>query len=179
LVSQNEAEAIVMKKRSINGQLRRAFWISIKEGVVTINSISQLVKELEQEYRSLNEKIKCNIKLNDLEIDIAGGNLILVTEGERKIGPYEVISSEDKMFQSGLGYVMEETRNNQKVQKGDACWRKLLASLVRKEDLEAEATTDFVFRVLTEMNLAELSSMLDFELDGVMMASIYSEGRIL
>jgi hypothetical protein len=81
------------------------------------------------------------------------------------------------MFQSELGYIMEGTRNNQKVQKGNVCWRNLLVSFVRKEDLETGAKTDFILRVLTDMNLTELSSMFNFELDGVILASIYSEGR--
>jgi hypothetical protein len=95
-----------------------------------------------------------------------------VTEDERKFTSYGVLPTEGNS-KSGLGYVNVTTINNQKVQNGEICWRKLFASSIRNGNLEAGAGIDSKCRMSMKMILEVLSTMFSSDLDGVRVNLIY------
>jgi hypothetical protein len=124
-------------------------------------------KTLEQKYRSLMKRTNYSIRSDEPEIDIAVGNLVLLlTEGERRVLSYEILSTESGgKSHYGLGYFILLINNNQTVQGDGTRCKKLFASFIREEDLEAGVSTDFVLRVLMKGIQVELPKMVSSNLD--------------
>jgi hypothetical protein len=133
---------------------------------------------LKHEYLYLREGTNYFIRFDDSEVSIAVENLmILITEGERRVLTYGIISTENKGVSGyGLGYIILKTNNNQKVQVEGVCWRSNFASFINEDDLETGSEADFFESKLVERFQVVLSSIINYHLGGASLVTSCGEG---
>jgi hypothetical protein len=111
--------------------------------------------------------------ISGLEVDFLLYEVMaIVTEGGRRVLSYKVLSTEDEgRSRYGLGYNILLTNNNQKARGEGIRWRRIFASFIRKDDLEAGAKTDLSIGIPTKEIQIELSKIINPKLDGKESAS--------